>query len=598
MTLRRIYYLSFLIFSLCSTLVGQRDIFSLEEVRKILSPDFNFNQISLDSGLVLLDQAAATCLESGDTCLLVQVLSERAMQLSTTSRQQEALLNVQSAHELLMLSQCDRRLEIFIDEARVAIKEGTIDPKGRSDLAIGMLKKYRKDPYDSATYMRFVFSTCCESCDSSIALQYHDTLYDYALRNKDAVMQQKVFINKGAIYAWSGDFDKAKEYFAKAVKFKSDPAQMSHLGTLYNNMAGLSDDPEEVLMYIDSAIYYAKITNDLDELHTYTENKALYYRMIGDYKNAYVSIYDASVLKDSLLNQEKILALAEMQEKFEAEKKSNEIKDLKLVNLQAESRFQRNRNRLLGGLFLLISLAGFLATRYYISNKHRKELRSKNIELSTAHERSDNLLLNILPAEVAEELKSTGQADAKMYDLATIMFTDFIDFTKEVAQFSSEELLEELNFYFRAFDTIIEKYKIEKIKTIGDSYMAVGGLPIPYSDSTRNTVLAALEMQEVVKQRSLMKRDPQKPGFEMRIGVHTGPIVAGIVGVKKFQYDVWGDAVNTASRLENTGEAGMVNISQSTYDLIKDDPQFEFTSRGQIEAKGKGKIDMYFVAKS
>ena len=142
----------------------------------------------------------------------------------------------------------------------------------------------------------------------------------------------------------------------------------------------------------------------------------------------------------------------------------------------------------------------------------------------------------------------------------------------------------------------MEKYGVEKIKTIGDAYMAAGGLPIPKDDSVKKTVLAAIEMQGFIVDRSKKLKAQGLPNFEMRCGIHTGPVVAGIVGVKKFQYDIWGDTVNTASRMESAGEVGKVNISQTTYELLKNEPNFTFESRGKIEVKGKGELEMYFVA--
>jgi class 3 adenylate cyclase len=144
----------------------------------------------------------------------------------------------------------------------------------------------------------------------------------------------------------------------------------------------------------------------------------------------------------------------------------------------------------------------------------------------------------------------------------------------------------------------MDKYSIEKIKTIGDAYMAAGGLPVPMDDSVKKTVLAALEMQSFIGMRKAEQDAIGKPAFEMRVGIHTGPVVAGIVGVKKFQYDIWGDTVNTASRIESNGAVGKVNISQKTYELLKDDTDFIFESRGKIEAKGKGEIEMFFVSKA
>ena len=211
------------------------------------------------------------------------------------------------------------------------------------------------------------------------------------------------------------------------------------------------------------------------------------------------------------------------------------------------------------------------------------------------HFKSENLLLNILPAEIAYELKSKGKSEARHYESATILFSDFKDFTETSAKLTAEELVEEINHCFKGFDFIIEKFKIEKIKTIGDAYMAAGGLPLPNKNSVRNTVLAAIEMQRFMIRRKVQNKAANRTFFEMRVGVHTGSVVAGIVGVKKFQYDIWGDTVNTAHRVENVCESGKVNISQATYELIKDDAAFTFEPRGKLEVKGKGEIEMWFV---
>lgn len=218
-------------------------------------------------------------------------------------------------------------------------------------------------------------------------------------------------------------------------------------------------------------------------------------------------------------------------------------------------------------------------------------------EVEEEKDRSNNLLLNILPADIAEELKIHGKAEARDFDMVSIIFTDFKGFTAASTKLSAGELVEEINTCFKTFDHIMEKYQIEKIKTIGDAYMAAGGLPVPDKDSVKNSVLAALEMQEFIGLRKSELEKAGKPGFEMRVGIHTGAVVAGIVGVKKYQYDIWGDTVNTASRMESNGAIRKVNISQATYGLLKNDPEFVFESRGKIEAKGKGAMEMYFVSK-
>lgn len=187
----------------------------------------------------------------------------------------------------------------------------------------------------------------------------------------------------------------------------------------------------------------------------------------------------------------------------------------------------------------------------------------------------------------------TGTTQAKDFEMVTVMFTDFKNFTSMSERMNAQELVNEINFCYSAFDTIISKYGIEKIKTIGDSYMCAGGLPVANATNAADTVNAAIDIRDFMFHEK-QKRDAEgKPFFEIRIGCNTGPVVAGIVGIKKFAYDIWGDAVNIASRMESSGEAGKVNISGSTFEMVRD--QFRCTHRGKISAKNKGEVDMYFA---
>jgi class 3 adenylate cyclase len=210
--------------------------------------------------------------------------------------------------------------------------------------------------------------------------------------------------------------------------------------------------------------------------------------------------------------------------------------------------------------------------------------------------RSEELLLNILPEATAKELKEKGHADAQLINQVTVLFTDFKGFTAISEQLSPKELVKDLHECFSAFDHICEKHGIEKIKTIGDAYMAAGGLPTPNSTHAQDTVQAALEMAAFVAESKSRKQAVGLPFFEIRIGIHTGPVVAGIVGVKKFQYDIWGDTVNTAARMESNSAVGNVNISQTTFGLVKNNPAFSFEHRGKMVVKGKGAVEMYFVS--
>jgi len=221
------------------------------------------------------------------------------------------------------------------------------------------------------------------------------------------------------------------------------------------------------------------------------------------------------------------------------------------------------------------------------------ELAEKNDTLNIELQRSEQLLLNILPYETAQELKMSGKAVARFYPDITVMFTDFKGFTHIAEKLSPEQLVQEIDEFFTAFDLIMEKNGIEKIKTIGDAYMAASGLPAVNETHALDMVNAAVDIIEYMEVQKQIRIAANRPVFDIRIGIHTGPVVAGIVGHKKFAYDIWGDAVNLASRMESSGEAGQINISQATYDRISS--TYSCIFRGEIEAKNKGKVGMYFV---
>jgi class 3 adenylate cyclase len=269
-------------------------------------------------------------------------------------------------------------------------------------------------------------------------------------------------------------------------------------------------------------------------------------------------------------------------------KKENTAQLKHQAEIQAK---EKQRNFIIFSLGIMLLVAVGLWSRLNFVRKSKEALKIEK-------DRSEALLLNILPEEIAEELKATGSVKAKDFGLVSILFTDFQSFTQTAQTMSPQRLVEEINVCFEAFDRISEKYQIEKIKTIGDAYMAAGGMANADENTPKNVVLAGLEMQAFIAQRALENQQAQKPYFEMRLGIHAGPIVAGIVGVKKFQYDIWGDTVNTASRMESNGAVGKVNISEAFYELIKDDSRFSFEYRGNISAKGKGEINMYFVEKN
>lgn len=247
-----------------------------------------------------------------------------------------------------------------------------------------------------------------------------------------------------------------------------------------------------------------------------------------------------------------------------------------------ENQLERQRNRivlLLVGAIAIVLIAGILTWLYFNS-------RRKNHIIEQERQRSEALLLNILPAAVAAELKANGKAEARLYEKATVIFTDFKNFSHTASMLSPEKLINALDRCFRAFDEIAERHGLEKIKTIGDAYMCAGGLPATDDKHPVRCVQAALEMQAWLQSAGT-------PFQGARIGMHTGAVIAGVVGAKKFAYDIWGDAVNIAARIEANGETGQVNLSHATYELVKD--EFECTHRGKVPAKNIGDVDMYFV---
>ena len=247
--------------------------------------------------------------------------------------------------------------------------------------------------------------------------------------------------------------------------------------------------------------------------------------------------------------------------------------------------------RTLLGFFLVASLYAIYRWRTASLRSQKiileRTVKERTVEVVKQKEKSDELLLNILPSEVADELKEKGYTTAKSFDEVTVLFSDIKGFTSVAEKMTAQELVKEINTYFSAFDGIIQKYGLEKIKTIGDAYIAAGGLPEKNSATARNVIEAAIAMQQAVEKLKSERELLAKPYFELRIGIHTGPVVAGVVGIKKFQYDIWGDTVNLAARMEQSGVPGKINISQHTYELIKG--QFSFVHRGKMKRRIKGR---------
>jgi class 3 adenylate cyclase len=390
--------------------------------------------------------------------------------------------------------------------------------------------------------------------------------------------------------------DSSEYFFKKAEKFIVNNGNHLIISTFYNRygefLKRCNKKHEAIKMFELSLDYANKSTFFVKKDYMLTASMQLdsLYSDIGDFKKAYYFSKLTKELSDSiniLATKEEVITVSLNYEAMQKEFAYQQSMELEKQKAESVMRQRRTERMMMGGgiLFLII-------ITYSIYRNYRTQKRS-NLLLDAAKKKSDDLLLNILPFETAEELKQTGEAKAKKFDEVSVMFTDFKDFTVVSEKMGAEELVKLIHFYFTEFDRIISSHGIEKIKIIGDSYMCVGGLPVSNDTHAYDVVSAAIELQHFMEKQKIERSVRNEPFFELRIGIHTGPVVAGIVGMKKFAYDVWGDTVNTASRMENTGETNKVNISGSTYERVKE--RFNCSYRGKIKAKNKGEIDMYFV---
>jgi class 3 adenylate cyclase len=446
-------------------------------------------------------------------------------------------------------------------------------------------------------------------------LPYRDEIKDRDEEMKDIIGSAEVGIGEIYLKRDSFNLDSALFYFEKSLKTYEGTAfiaySLNDIGKLYTkkkdfnaaiknheealqrakkldnklemsrSLLGLGNAYLEDKRYKEAIDAYRRGEIIATEVEADNEVKEIYegtakvYSGIKDFTKAFEYQKLLTDIKEKLYNIATYKKVGALQFTFDIQKKKEQI-DLQQLDLKRQKTI---RNITIAGLSVVM---GFLVLVFFQKKRITKEKK-----------RSDELLLNILPEETAEELKATGTAKAKSFDMVSVLFTDFKNFTQASEKLSPEELVAEINYCYSEFDKIITAHHIEKIKTIGDAYMCAGGLPVANTTNAVDIVLAGLEMVKFIERNKQERLAKDQPFFELRCGIHTGPVVAGIVGIKKFAYDIWGDTVNTASRMESSGETGRVNISGTTYELIKD--KFICTHRGKVKAKNKGEIDMYFV---
>jgi len=442
----------------------------------------------------------------------------------------------------------------------------------------------------------------------------------------------------GKVYQSKEDLEKAIYYFEKGIELCNQPNQRDYKAEILNEMAKVYNETAQsakAINYAEQSLIIAASNNNLLQLtKTYTTLGKIYTKLknyknaesylrkalsicnktnaLDDEKEAWSALsntyeqtnqtgkaFDAYrhfiALRDSVYNVDKAKEMVRMdlQSEFNRKQLTDSLKQDE-AKKEFNLRLQKQRAYTyggFGGLLLFFLLSFFIFRNYSQQKKANKVISKANATIQKEKQVSETLLLNILPEDVAQELKSAGKVHAKLYEDVTVLFTDFVNFTQAGERFTPQQLVAELDACFQAFDEIIGKYNIEKIKTVGDAYLAVSGLPLANPGHAADMVAAAIDIRDFMIARK------QKIGdltFGVRIGINSGSVVAGIVGLKKFAYDIWGDTVNTASRMEQNSEPGKINISESTYLLLKG--RFNCKYRGKIEAKNKGMIDMYFVS--
>ena len=396
----------------------------------------------------------------------------------------------------------------------------------------------------------------------------------------------------GKIYANREDFQTAYHYHNQAVDIAN---KLDAKLELTQSLLGLAETQRKEGKTKDAIATYkraeiiGKSVKARKEIKEVYENLSKSYSSLGDFRTAYTYQTLFAAIKDTLLNNDEVNKIQQLQFNFDIDKKEVAIDLLtKDQALKAETIKRQkivNYAAVITGFLLLLVIGGFY-NRY-------KYIRKTNKIIKNERDRSKELLLNILPEETARELETNGFAKTRYYESVTVLFTDFKGFSSIAGKLSPQALVAELNDYFGTFDEIVERFGLEKIKTIGDAYMCAGGIPLPNNTHPLNAVNAALAMQEYMQKQNQERLGRGELGWELRIGIHTGPIVAGVVGKKKYAYDIWGDTVNVASRMESNGEPGKVNISSTTYNEIKEN--YQCLHRGKISAKNIGEVDMYFV---
>jgi class 3 adenylate cyclase len=557
-----------------------------QKVRLHVRISFLFNRLNVDSSMAHAEKAFAIASQLKDSLLIAEALLQQAVIKVNLASYDEGIEKALIAYRIFEKDKNNLQCAYAAN-----IMGNAYVGSGYEKLALQWYKtslgfaEKSKDEFKIAVALFGMGNTEYElKMNDSAAIHYKrcEQLFIRLGKKREAcaalMTRAKIIYDKGLYY-------ESLQLLAGTQKDIEALNDLYFLGNFYQQSGECYRELKkynEAFEYDYKALGYFRQLKSMADISNIYHNIAKVHYATGNADSAYQYLAKYVHLNDSIFNSENSEKIAEMQTKFEtAEKDKRILRNDILIQQQANQKIL-----LLIGLGITFILAVIAGLSY-------RRKRRDNLLIASEKKKSDELLLNILPAETAEELKENGTAKARSFENVTVMFTDFKDFTAIAEKLSAEQLVKEINECFIAFDRIIQKYGIEKIKTIGDAYMAAGGLPTPKSTHAQDVVRAALEIQEFIRAR---KKEKGENGFDIRIGIHSGPVVAGIVGIKKFAYDIWGDTVNTAARMESSGVAGKINISAATYELVKND--FHCIPRGKVGAKGKGEIEMYFLGEA
>lgn len=397
----------------------------------------------------------------------------------------------------------------------------------------------------------------------------------------------------GMVYAEQGKEELAKKHLNEAIAMLEELQDYYGISAFLPYLAAIyarQNDLTAALRYAKRSLELATTYGLKEQISEANLQLSKLYEQAGNSAESYKYYRNHIAYRDSVKNIKSVQETANLRTNYEVSQKQIEVDLHKKESEILELKGKRQRNLNYAAVIttvLIVLLALSLYQRYsFIKKTNRIIEEEKN--------KSDKLLRNILPEETALELKESGKVKAQKFESVTVLFTDFKNFTRSSSNLSPENLVRSVNYYFSKFDGVMDKHGMEKIKTMGDSYMCAGGLHFHKADHALKMVQAAFEISQIMDETKKIAEENIMP-YDIRIGIHTGPVVAGVVGTRKFAYDIWGDTVNVASRMESSSEPGKINISEKTYLLIKD--SFDCSYRGELEVKNKGMMKMYYVNK-